>query len=529
MKAEITVLQGKRRGEVFHIQTNQKLLFGRDLSCDVQLFDDGVSRKHFIIEGKGNHFLIFDLNSANGTWVNGSRTTTRILRTGDVLRAGNCCFTFHLEVPAGSGSTSPEEKANASSVTISDARQMSTALARKFNISALGTGILQGDSAERYLNSLRALYEVGNAIHAVEDLSTLFIAIMDKVTQVVPADRAYLVMYHPEDQTFETVVVRRTDAMGNVQNDMPGGDGDLQLSRSVLTECVQTGNSILSSDLASDDRFKAGKSIVAQNIRSVLCVPVATPDMTIGAIYLDNLGEGKTPFGEFELQLVGAIGRQAGIAIHRSKLFQDLEDMFYGTIRALVATIEAKDRYTHGHSERVTEFSMAIAESMGLGTEELDNIRLGSILHDIGKIAVPDRVLNKPSRLSEAEFLLIKNHPVHGAEIIKHISNIDPVISVVLHHHEKWNGTGYPDGLAGEDIPIQARVVAVADAFDAMTSSRPYRSNFSIEQVIREFERCADDHFDGRIVQHFVKLLDNGTIRPHYKTARNESSISITS
>ncbi|MGE3854620.1 MAG: HD domain-containing phosphohydrolase [Planctomycetota bacterium] len=525
MKAEITVLQGKRRGEVFHIQTNQKLLFGRDLSCDVQLFDDGVSRKHFIIEGKGNHFLIYDLNSANGTWVNGSRTTTRILRTGDVLRAGNCCFTFHLEAGA-STTVQPGGKASgAAPVTISDARQMSTALARKFNISALGTGILQGDSAERYLNSLRALYEVGNAIHAVEDLSTLFIAIMDKVQQVVPADRAYLVMYHPEDQTFETVVVRRTDAMGNPTN---VEDGELNLSRTVLTECVQVGNSILSSDLAADDRFKAGKSIVAQNIRSVLCVPVATPDMTIGAIYLDNLGEGKAPFGEFELQLVGAIGRQAGIAIHRSKLFQDLEDMFYGTIRALVATIEAKDRYTHGHSERVTEFSMAIAESMGLGTEELDNIRLGAILHDIGKIAVPDRVLNKPSRLSEAEFLLIKNHPVHGAEIIKHISNIEPVIAVVLHHHEKWNGTGYPDGLAGDDIPVQARVVAVADAFDAMTSSRPYRSNFSVEQVIREFERCADDHFDGRIVQHFVKLLETGTIRPHYKTAKNESSISIT-
>lgn len=517
MKAEITVLQGRRRGEVFSIQTNQKLLFGRDLSCDVQLYDEGVSRRHFVIEGKGNSFLIFDLNSANGTHVNSARTTTKILRSGDVLRAGNCCFSFHY--------VDAVTRAPLSHVTISEgALSAPPAVSIPFSIKSLGADAEPGTDAARYLNSLKALYEIGNAIHAQEDLGSLFNTIMEQALSVVPADRAYLVMYHPEDDGFETVVVRRQDTATK--------ESELTLSRTVLYECVKKGNSVLSSDLSADDRFKNGKSIVLQDIRSVICVPVATPDSTIGAIYLDNLGtDNNHIFTEYELQLLSAIGRQAGIAIHRAKLFEDIEELFYGTIRALVATIEAKDRYTHGHSERVTEFAMAIAESMGLSPDELDMVRLAGILHDIGKIAVPERVLNKPSRLSEAEFLLIKNHPVHGAEILKHISNIDPVIDGVLHHHEKWNGTGYPDGLAGEEIPLVARILAVADAFDAMTSSRPYRSNFGIEQVIREFERCADDHFDGNIVKHFVRLLKDGTIKPHYMSTPvvEEASVSNSS
>lgn len=515
MKAEITVLQGKRKGEVFVIQNNQRLLFGRDLACDVQLYDDGVSRQHFVVEGRGNSFVLSDINSANGTFVNGAGTTTKVLRSGDVLRAGNCWFSFHY--------VGAPVKEFLSNVTISDEStsfmRMTSSVSKKFSIDSLSTTVKGSAEAEKYLNSLKALYEIGNAIHMQQDLGALFHAIMDQALSVVPADRAYLVMYHPNDDTFETVVVRRTDTTRP--------DSTLNLSKTVLYETVKKGNAVLSSDLANDLRFKTGESIMLQDIRSVVCVPVATPQQTLGAIYLDNLGgagDNKRVFTEFELELVAAIGRQAGIAIHRAKLFEDIEELFYGTIRALVATIEAKDSYTHGHSERVTEFSMAIAEAMGLSPQELDTIRLAAILHDIGKIAIPERVLNKPSRLTEQEFLLIKNHPVYGAEILRHISNIEPVILGVLHHHEKWNGTGYPNGLAGEDIPLQARIIAVADAFDAMTSNRPYRSNFAIEQVIREFQRCSDDHFDGRVVAPFIKLLESGRIKPHYKEAEGATA-----
>ena len=507
MKAEVTVLQGRRTGEHFPVQTNQKLLFGRDINCDVQLFDEGVSRRHFTVEGKGNSFLLVDVGSSNGTFVNGQRTSTKILRNGDVVRAGDCHFRFNY---VGSQvETNPSVKIDESVGTFTPA------VSKKFDIDSLGVGIGADGEAKPFLDALKALYRIGETIHAEDDLDTLFNTIMDLTLQVVHADRGYIVMYHPEDGSFDAVVVRRND-------DTPeAADETLTLSRTVLNEAVRKGHAVLSDDTARDDRFKAGKSIIMQGIRSVVCVPLSSRDEVIGAIYLDNLGgpDGEERvFSEHDLELVAAIGKQAGIAIQRAKLFEDLEDLFYGTIKALVATVEAKDKYTHGHSERVTKFAMAIAEDMRLSPEMLDTIRLGALLHDIGKIAVPERILNKPSRLTEAEFTIIKNHPVTGYEILQHIAGIEPVLMAVRHHHEKMNGTGYPDGLAGEDIPLQARVVAVADAFDAMTSSRPYRRNFSIDEVIEEFERCAGDHFDPIATEHFIKLLKSGKIRPHLST-----------
>ncbi len=502
MKAEITVLRGEREGEVFTIQTNQKLLFGRDISCDVQLLDEGVSRKHFIIEGKGNSFLIIDQNSTNGTYVNGSRTMTKILRTGDIVRAGDCHFGFRY---IGASHTYALGR-----VQFDSSKKFTTAVSKKFDIKALGRDVIDPKSpAAKYFNALKVLYQVSDIMHSEENLKTLFNTIMDLTLQVVHADRAYLVMYHPEDQSYEAVVIRRKDT--------DEADAEMTLSKTVLNECIQKGEAILSADVSQDDRFQKGKSVLMQDIHSVIVVPLQTHDQTLGVIYLDNIGEGGKPiFNEFDLELVAAIGIQAGIAIQRAQLYENLEELFYGTIRALVATIEAKDKYTHGHSERVTEFAMLLAEEIGLSAKELDTIKLTALLHDIGKIAVPERILNKPSRLSDAEFLLIKNHPVHGAEILRNIANFDEVIEGVLHHHEKWNGTGYPDGLAGEDIPFNARLLAIADAFDAMTSSRPYRRNFTLEEAAAEFERCADDHFDGQLVKPFLKLLKNGKIKPYF-------------
>lgn len=512
MQAEISVLQGKRIGETFQIQTNQRLLFGRDINCDVQLYDEGVSRRHFTIEGKGNSFLLCDLNSSNGTYINSRKTNTKILRSGDVIRSGDCEFVFHY--------VDAEHEYAQTPVTIDDTvTRFRTSVSKRFDIdTALGLdspGVADLHS-ERMVKSLKTLYEVGNILQAEEDLDTLFNTIMDLTLDTVQADRAYLIMWREEDDSFDTVVVRRQDSSSE----------EMVLSRSVLYEVIKKGLAILSSDLGTDDRFSAQKSIIMQNIRSVICVPVQSRSKTLGALYLDNLAAETPAFTEHDLELIAAIGKQAGIAIQRAKLFDELETLFYGTVKALVATVEAKDKYTHGHSERVTEFSLAIARDMDLPQETLDTIRLGCALHDIGKIAVPERILHKPSRLTEAEFLLIKNHPVHGAEILRNIAGIEPIIEIVLHHHEKWNGMGYPDGLAGEDIPLTARIAAVADAFDAMTSSRPYRRNFSLEEVIQEFERCAGDHFDPVIVKHFVKLVRDGEIVPHLQRNAQDSGIS---
>ncbi len=503
MKAEIAVLQGDRKGDVFTIRLGQTLLFGREAQCDVQVFDEGVSRRHFVIESRADHFVVLDMESANGTYINGVRVQEQELRSGDVIRAGNCYFSFHY--------VGSKNSPNTTAVQFSESQfeGLVPAVAKKFTIRQLGTEVEEDTQAARHLESLKALYEIGNVIHGQQDINSVFDAIMDQVLRVVSADRGYLMMYHPEDASFEPKVVRRTDTVA--------AESGLTVSRTVMMECVNTGNSLLSSDIAADDRFKDGQSIIANNIRSVICVPLQTPDQTLGVLYLDNLGEGSEGrlFTEYDLMLASAIGRQAGLAIHRAKLFEELDAMFFGTIRALVATIEANDEYTHGHSERVTEFSLAIAQAMDFDAESLDHLRRSAILHDIGKIAISENVLNKPGALTEEEFAQIKAHPVLGAKILRHIKGADAILPGVMWHHEKWNGRGYPDGLKGEDIPLQARIIAVADAFDAMTSSRPYRSNMELEEVIEEFERCKDDHFDGRIVDVFVQLLRSGVIKPH--------------
>ena len=502
MKAEVTVLQGEREGETFKLLSNQRLVFGRDISCDVQLLDEGVSRKHFIIEGKGNSFMLVDQNSTNGTYINNSRVMTKILRSSDVIRSGDVHFSFKY--------VGTESDLTLGQVKFDSSDKLTTAISKKFDIKALGKNVVDPKSpAAKYFTALKVLYQVGDILHSENELTNLFNTIMDLTLKVVPADRAYLIMYNKYDDSYDPVVARRND-VENAQ------ESEMKLSKTVLHKCISTGQAILSSDITRDDRFQDGQSVVLQDIHSVICVPVQTQAETFGAIYVDSVGsEGRKFFMEFDLELVAAIGRQAGVAIQRAQLFENLEDLFYGTIRALVATIEAKDKYTHGHSERVTEFALILGQEIGLSPKKLDNIRLASMLHDIGKIAVPERILHKPSRLSDAEFLLIKNHPVHGAEILKNIANIDEVIDGVLHHHEKWNGSGYPDGLAGEEIPLHARILTIADAFDAMTSSRPYRRNFTLQEVIDEFERCADDHFDGNLSRIFVKLVKEGKISPH--------------
>jgi putative nucleotidyltransferase with HDIG domain len=244
-----------------------------------------------------------------------------------------------------------------------------------------------------------------------------------------------------------------------------------------------------------------------------MCVPLRSASRSHGAIYVDRVASVQA-FSEPELDLLAAIGRQAGLAIERTRAHEATEQMFLSCVRALVNAIEAKDVYTSGHSERVASHAMSIAERLGLDSKTSDAVRLGALLHDIGKIGVPEAILTKQGRLTPEEFDIIKTHPSRGADILGAIKGIDLVVAAVRWHHEAINGLGYPDKLRGPDIPMPARIVAVADAFDAMTSNRSYRRNLSVEEAMREFRRCAGSQFDGDVCEAMVGLLESGTILP---------------
>ena len=185
------------------------------------------------------------------------------------------------------------------------------------------------------------------------------------------------------------------------------------------------------------------------------------------------------------------------------------------SIQAIARTIDAKDEYTNGHSIRVGYYSKIIAENLNMSSDEVDNIYYIALLHDIGKIAIPDSILNKPGRLTEEEFAVMKSHTTRGARILQGISTIPHIIEGAKSHHEKYDGTGYPEGLKGENIPYVARIIGCADCFDAMASKRVYKAPFNLDTIIAEFRRCSGTQFDPQIAKVVVMLIETGKLKPY--------------
>ena len=192
-----------------------------------------------------------------------------------------------------------------------------------------------------------------------------------------------------------------------------------------------------------------------------------------------------------------------------SDTYKQLEQAYMESIQTLRYTVEAKDTYTRGHSDRVSEYSVLIGETLGLPEEDIKKLKIGGLFHDIGKIGVPDSILQKDGKLSDDEYSEIKNHPSIGAHILSTASIFQDILPIVKHHHERYDGKGYPSQLAGENIPYLARITAVADTFDAMTSKRSYRDSLPLDYVISEFERCKGTQFDPKIADVFLDILKN--------------------
>ncbi len=197
---------------------------------------------------------------------------------------------------------------------------------------------------------------------------------------------------------------------------------------------------------------------------------------------------------------------QTAIACENSKLHQAMSEMIVDVVASMALAIESRDPYTGGHTVRVTGYSVMLAEAMGVDARSLMLLRLGGLLHDIGKVAVPDAILRKPAKLSVEEYEMMKSHATVGHAIVSSIPQMACTCDIIRHHHERWDGKGYPDGLAGDRIPLLARIVAIADAFDAMTSDRPYRTGMPLDAALSEIEKCAGTQFDPKLAALFVDV-----------------------
>jgi len=214
-------------------------------------------------------------------------------------------------------------------------------------------------------------------------------------------------------------------------------------------------------------------------------------------------GDELCEFGSAELRLLDSVSTILSVHRNNTGLFVRQGDLFAASVRALTSAIDAKDPYTHGHSERVARVAVCLAEELGLDKEQLDTIYLGGLLHDIGKIGVDDQVLNKPGALTPEEFEQIKKHPQLGYDILRGVRQLQKILPIVLHHHESWDGSGYPHGLKGESTPLLARIAAVADAFDAMSSDRPYRRGMPDDKLDAILREGAGRQWDPNVVDAF--------------------------
>lgn len=257
---------------------------------------------------------------------------------------------------------------------------------------------------------------------------------------------------------------------------------------------------------------------------AAVCIPSYFRDDLLGVLLLGDKNNGKK-FGQEELDFFSALASDVAMSIRNAQLFQELEvqmnkkyNLFIQTTIALAAAIDAKDHYTHGHIARVTSLSLEIAEKLKQKNKKvfseklLEHLHIASLLHDIGKIGVPESILNKDGPLSEDEKKKMEEHPMVGTTILQPIKELEDAILGVKYHHEKYDGSGYPEKLKGKQIPLIASIISVADTFDAMTTDRPYRTGLSIEEAIKEIKRVSGTQFDPEVAQALIELHREGKI-----------------
>lgn len=313
------------------------------------------------------------------------------------------------------------------------------------------------------------------------------------------------------------IASQESDQMQIEQLRVPAGEG-------IIGSVIQSGETELVQDVQRDERhYEQADQASGFTTRSILAVPLRTraidlgqergaaSERIIGGLEAINKLDG--PFQEEDKELLQVMAKGAATILVVARLYKDANKLFLDVIQAIVAAIDAKDPYTRGHSQRVSDFSVEIARELGLSGEEIYQVRLGSLFHDVGKIGIPDRILRKKGQLKPVEIQTMRQHTRIGEHIMSQVRLMHDEIPAMLGHHERLDGSGYPGGLRGEQISTISRIVAVADVFDAMTSDRPYRAGLPVEEVFAYLRGHAGAHFDSACVAALVRAYRRGAVQ----------------
>jgi len=372
---------------------------------------------------------------------------------------------------------------------------------------ALESARLFGETQER-IRKIQALHNIDIAIAGSMDVRVILNVALDEVLRQLNVDAADVFLYSPYSQSLEYTAQKgfRTELFKAMS---------IRLGEGIAGRIALERRSIKILNLAEEKSWIRKSIINEEGFVSYYGVPLIAKGQLLGVLEVFK----RTPMEEDEEweEYLETLAGQIAIALDNARLLESLEranrelfEAYDKTLEGWAYALDLRDRETEGHSQRVTELTVRIAKEMGVKDEELVHIRRGALLHDIGKMGIPDSILLKPDKLTDEEWEIMKKHPVYAYQMLSRIEYLRPALDIPYCHHEKWDGTGYSRGLKGEEIPLPARIFAVADVFDALTSDRPYRKAWTKESAIEYIKNESGKHFDPRVIEAFLKVIEEG-------------------
>lgn len=472
MPASLHVIEGPDRGRLFAL-TGSTITIGRSAENTIVLNDVAVSGLHSkIVRSESGQFTLHDNASTNGTFVNGREARVVDLKHGDTVRIGGTVLAFEVQRQGG---ILPGEGIDRGAVRPDDEE-----LTVYREPTMIDPTRLSREELERLVRRGFILEQLDVALSNLEGPTEILTTVLDASLAASGARRGFILLV--DERTGEIVpsVVRNLTEEG----------GEIPFSKTLAFDVVADRKAAV----ADDPEGLHGPA---------LGVPILAYGRAVGVIHLDSPRE---PFDDDARAVVEAIGLRTGPAVAAARSRVDFEVLFSSMIDAMMKSIQAKDVYTRGHSERVRHYSRILGKELGLSGQELYRLTLGAAVHDIGKIGMPDSVLkfNTNPRLTPEQLDEVKKHPVRGAKILGEIPFLRDVVAAAELHHEDWNGGGYPHGMKGEEVPLIARIVAVADTYDAITTDRPYQKGASYEQGHEILRKIAGKRLEPDLVEAFV-------------------------
>lgn len=357
------------------------------------------------------------------------------------------------------------------------------------------------EDLNKKIREFSALYEVGKFITSTLHLDEVLALITRKAANIMNASACSLRLL---DKSGHELLLKSSYGFAN-KKFQKIKKRSLKIGESIAGRVVKNGRPYIINDLRNEKKYKYSYYVTQSGLRSLVAVPLVQKDKIMGVLSIYNPKIGR--YLPEDVKLLAMFASQAAIAIENAKLFEQAQTGYLNTIKTLSNIIDAKDSQTFGHSERVMERCMDIAHALCLPEEQKEVLKYAGLLHDIGKIGIDVGILRKPSKLTREEWKIMAMHPVVGSGIVEQIGFLDDLTPIILYHHERYDGKGYPSKLKKEKIPLGARILSVVDAYESMVSDRPYRKALSSKKIRQELLEGAGTQFDPNIVKVFLKVL----------------------